>query len=591
MSRSGRRNVQAAIAGARVVESEAPERFSHLPPGCPVTALGCNGPDCFYINTSGQLVALSAEKHTRLGILNLFKERSDFLHEHWPRVTKDGTREGWRPERGAEALMNECGAQGIWNPRDRARGRGAWPGARGELVLHTGRQIRVFAPNQGAWRDQVVHKPGLHGRHVYIADEQAGEPADPPVPGAAAQLLEVLAGWAWRRPEIDPVLMLGWTGAAMIGGALEWRPIAWLTGGKGTGKSTLQTLLDGVFGGSLLKLAEATEAHVRQTLQHQTLPVMLDEAEAEEDNRKLQAIVRLARIAASGGTLGRGGADHKAVEFTLRGGFMFGSILLPPLLPQDRSRIAVLELGRLAAGSRTPNVDAAIWAPIGAQLRRRLVDNWWRWVPTLAWYRERLSDGARSKRAQDVYGTLLAAADLLLFDGAPDSETGGETGGEWVRLLSEQRASDKDGEHDDERDCIEHLLGQVLEPYRSGARKTVAEWIRIAATWDAGDVGEAAHVLQTVGLKLRVIEGGMQLAVAQNHPGLARLFAETRWAARGGGTGVWVQALLRLDGGDRLGAVWFAGVVSRAVALPLASVLTRRDVDPPLPGQSEPPLI
>ena len=40
----------------------------------------------------------------------------------------------------------------------------------------------------------------------------------------------------------------------------------------------------------------------------------------------------------------RGGSDHQAAGFVVRSAFMFSSILIPPLLDQDLSRIAVLTL-------------------------------------------------------------------------------------------------------------------------------------------------------------------------------------------------------------------------------------------------------
>jgi hypothetical protein len=48
-----------------------------------------------------------------------------------------------------------------------------------------------------------------------------------------------LAHGLYALPEHAPsprVLLFGWIGAAMVGGALDWRPLAWLTGDRGTGE-------------------------------------------------------------------------------------------------------------------------------------------------------------------------------------------------------------------------------------------------------------------------------------------------------------------------------------------------------------------
>ena len=571
---AAKRNVRAAMASARSVAGKSPAAEAFLPLGCPVAPLGKFGSAFYYLDASRQLVCLPGRDHSRLGILTLFDKAHEYLYTTWPRTDKDGGVTGWRPERAAEALIGACGAQGMWDPTDRERGRGAWPGERGELVLHTGQHVVSFAPNPNSWGDRLVREPGLIGRHVYPAAEDAGAPAEAAsVSGVADDLLAMLETWNWQRPAIDGVLLLGWIGAAMIGGALDWRAIIWLTGDRGTGKSTLQKLLDSIFDGALLTLADTSEAYIRQTLRHQTLPVMLDEAESEEDNRKLNSIVKLARIAASGGKLGRGGSDHHAVEFTMRSAFLFGSILLPPLLGQDRSRIAVLEMGELEQGSGRQDVSREKWAPIGAQLRRRMVDGWGRWTPTLDWFRDQLATAGHARRGQDQLGTLLAAAYILLNDGLPEAATAGE----WIVALEASGLSEIEDDARDQDRCAQYLLTYSIDPHRNGSRKSIAEWIRIAAGWVVGnDPHEANKMLMGYGLKVR----GEVLLVANYHHELATLYQPSHWAGRSGSMGVWVQALRRLPGADRAGATYFGGPTSKATSVPLASILTRHDPDP-----------
>lgn len=564
--------VRAAKSGARAVGEGAPpeDPDDGLPPGLPVRALGVHGTTRFYLDADRQLVALPARDHSRLGILALFGRHTSLLYDHWPRRNKEGEVTGWRPEQVAEALMAACSHRGQWDPAERERGRGAWPDENGGLILHTGGSVLHFpAEHPDPWAARTSHPPGLAGRYVYPAGESVGLPAEAAAATEGAErLLALLRTWRWRR-EIDAVLLLGWIGAAMIAGALEWRPIVWITGTKGTGKSTLQELLEAIFGGGLVKLADTSEAYIRQRLRHQTLPVSLDEAEAEEDNRRLQTIVRLARVAASGGRLGRGGQDHRAVEFTMRSAFLFGSILMPPLLGQDRSRIAVLEMLDLPPGGSRPDVRAGTWEPIGAQLRRRLIDGWPRWVATLEHYRESLIAAGHTARGADQFGTLLAAADLLLMNGAAC----GETSAPWIEQLQAGQMIETEEDVRDEEQCLAHLLSSAVDPYRNGGRRTIAEWLTIAAERVEGDVVEAQRALGQYGLRLDPRTQTLQ--VANSHSGLASLYRDTRWAARSGSQGVWVQAMRRLPGAARsTGALWFAGAPSRATLVPLDAVLT-----------------
>src|SRR5690606_9963036 len=156
-------------------------------------------------------------------------------------------------------------------------------------------------------------------------------------------------------------------------------------------------------------------AGVWQELGYATLPVMLDEAEATEDNRQIDKLIRLARQASSGGMVLRGGADHGSAKFMARSCFLFSSIVIPPLEPADLSRLAILELG--ARRGRPPfAIKAAELRDLGEAMTRRLVDCWDRLPAALHAYRQALEAEGMTARACDQFGTLLAVADVLLHD-------------------------------------------------------------------------------------------------------------------------------------------------------------------------------
>jgi hypothetical protein len=127
-----------------------------LPKDCPVRPLGmsADGKLFFYLDPGGRLQILTQKDHSRLGILALFNERFNLLMEYWPRLTKVTDKEtgetdfqvtGWKPERAAEELVAQCGRRGTINPADKVRGRGAWRGREGELILHCGERVLISA--------------------------------------------------------------------------------------------------------------------------------------------------------------------------------------------------------------------------------------------------------------------------------------------------------------------------------------------------------------------------------------------------------------------------------------------------------------
>ncbi len=583
MAEDGRARVRRAAANAQpltVVAGTANDSRHGLPAGCPVTPLGLAGDVRYYLDEDKQMIALPAGDHTRTKLLGLFGAQPEFIYlqPRWQRRNAEGAVTGWRPELVAEDLMKACSLAGVWDPSNRERGRGAWRGEDGELILHVGDQIMIFSRHVQPWQNRQVLPPGLIGRYVYPRGERAGAPSelDPTDDRPADQLLELFDTWNWRRKYLDSVLLLGWVGAAMIGGALRWRPSAWLTGGAGTGKTFLQEVIKNVLAGALIHMADTSPAYIWQTLRNQTLPVDVDELEAEEDNRKQLAIVKLARLSASGGSLGRGSDKHVPLEFTLKSAFLFSSILIPPLTSADRTRLAVLDLDRLPIGAPLPDVAPARLRAIGAGMRRRLIDGWRRFDDTLEAYRDALAKAGHSARGADQFGTLLACADLLLLNG-PDIQVVDD----WVNSLRAAEMSETTDNTRDEDACLQHLMGCAVDPYRKGERVNIGEWINRAVDRipNYADAGEARRVLATYGLRMERWNRDWYLAIANGHTGLAGLYDDTRWKTPRGTQGVWAQSLRRLDGAIRGEKVlYFGGVYSRATLVPLGLIPVPDDI-------------
>jgi hypothetical protein len=553
-----------------------------LPEACPVIPLGIAGGTYHFLDANRQHRELLTKEMSRLGVTSLYGVELDLLRLYYPRYSKEGSVTGWKPEIAAEALMKACARRGVWDVFGRMRGAGAWLGEDGGLVLHCGDVVLQIARegrglNPAGPRETVV-EPGRIGRYVYPSAPSKPRPADAGGAdhlGAGETLLELFRTWTWQRGELDAVLLLGWIGAAMVGGALDWRPLAWLTGDRGTGKSTLHKLLKWIFGDGLLAATDVSAAGIWQTLQFASLPLAIDELEADADNRKAQAVITLARIAASGGTIRRGGSDHKATEFTARSCFLFSSILVPPLSGQDRSRMAILELGPLGK-NEPPEMSEKEMAALGRGLMRQVVDNWPRWTATLEAYRAALGKRGHGGRGADQFGTLLAAADMLLFGNTPVEDERLE---KWCHQLKAEDLAEQDDNAPDHERFAQHLLSSVTDVHRNGSRRSIGELVRQAMRMpgDKDDMlaqHDAQRELATYGLKIVIEEGVYLLAVANAHQGLAKLFEGTHWGARSGTGGVWSQSARRVPDARRSkNALRFGEASSRAVLVPLKAIM------------------
>jgi hypothetical protein len=532
-------------------EIEEPE-LAFLDPRVPVEPLGKLGMIHYFLDEQKQLISLDPQKMGKQHIRALFGRKSALCDQIWPRysdktdqLTGERIITGWKPEVAADQLMRACADRGIFDPQGKVRGTGAHRSDDGELVLHCGDKIYITGQVAG------YVDPGLIGGYVYPAGQSRPRPDPAKQDAKVGELLRMmLTAWNWQRKLVDPMLLLGWVGASMVGGALDWRPHAWITGGSATGKSTLQKLLRALHGGAAITTGNATEASLRQLLKQQTLPVLFDELEASEDGRRETAVIQLARVASSGDQVLRGGQNHEGAEFTVRSCFLFSSILLPHMLTQDKNRLAVLELDPLAPGAKAPVIDESELRDWGRRIRRRLVDHWHRLDGLFESYKLALASQGHGGRSADQFGTLLAVADLMLYD-----EVEQENVDYWAEQVKADTLAEKSTELPDEEEILHHLatsfvhqrggdepmpisrmIAKALNPEDTAARERLENFgLRVVQVkWNSDSAG--AHTPSIAAAKQ-----DLYLAIANNHVGLARVFESTRWKQ-----GTWQQSFSRV---------------------------------------------
>ncbi|MDP3554843.1 hypothetical protein [Methylocystis sp.] len=548
-----------------------------MPPNCPVQPLGLDDRTMYLQDELGQFCEIPRKEFGQTLIQSLFGKRQNYLYWAWPsfkeRKKVKGPADievgGWKPEKVRETLVAAAARHGPFNPVDRVRGLGAWRGRNGELVWNAGATLYRSShakKTRGGGLEYTPCETGLVDGKFYTRRHDILEPWPQEVTSRetpAKALLEALRGWNWERPEVDPVLFLGWLAASLLGGALDWRPAVFVIAGKGTGKSTLQALAETVMGEALVHAADATAASIYQHVRNDSLPVCVDELEAEADNRKAMGVIKQARLAASGGLILRGGANGVGSEFKARSCFFFSAINAPPLDPQDHSRMAILRLRPLAADVKDPpTIDGDT---TGAMMLRRMFDGWAKLPETLRAYQDILRRGRHDKRGQDTFGTLLACAELALGPDAaqelrtPTIETG--DGDWWGAALPPP-----DDMSDNWRQCLEYMLTAPVDDWRAYTQKTVGQLLRDLedlnhalfddrgrpmpedATAEGLTFTKARNRLQSAGLSLickgaaAPMEDGFLLAVPPNSTALAKLFKDSKWAGAPG-IGGWENAL------------------------------------------------
>lgn len=513
-----------------------------------------------------QIVALSPSQHTAqnltaLADLNGFWMRRDNLKN------KEG---GIKWTEAAAELMSFCTDIGIYKP-ELARGRGAWMEDDGRPVLNMGEHLNV--------RGEICPLPRLpKSRYVYEAGPRLNFAiADPISAASAAELLQICQMLPWEKP-IYATLMAGWMVVAPLCGALFYRPAIWLTGGSGSGKSTLESrIVRPVLGGFGRRVqGGTTEAGIRQMLGVDALPVVFDEAEAENQHGKIimQNNLSLVRQSTSegGAEIIKGTQSQTGVKrYHMRSCFMFSSINVYLENRADESRVTVLELknaagrdGQAAFDELQGRIDTTIRPEYCAGLIARNVYL----LPTILenahTFSRAVATHLNSARVGDQIGTMLAGAYTL----GKDSIVSPKTAMMWVRDQDWGDTTSADA-MTDERRMLNHLMQRRVRLDLGDNRfrdLTLAELVRFAADEPpslSGQPGQGQKELLRNGLKYE--DGGVW--ISNTHTALKEHLKDTPWSSQ------WSRTLRRLPGTKPLNreepGIKFAGELARATFVPL----------------------
>jgi putative DNA primase/helicase len=539
------------------------EPADHLP----FRPLGFDHGIYYYLPAAAcQVVALTAAQHNKSHFLQLAPL------EWWAN--------GFGDERGridwdsaVNAIMGSCISQGVYDP-SRVRGRGAWADA-SRVILHLGNRLVIDGHSRPITKLPKDFKSFYFYENAKAID---GPGSDILSDDLCAKVRIIAERFRWETPA-SANLLLGWIVLAPVCGALDWRPHIWVTGGAGTGKTTIlkafmKPLLGGMFEGAT---GGTTEAGLRGQLRSDAIPVVFDELEQNEqkDKQTVQNILALARIASSeGGKIYKGTTSGGSNSFEIRSMFCCSSINVALIQRADLDRFCVLSL-------RKDHMDKDDWNEFEQQILntcteengRRLVARTLQQIPTIRKNAKTLAAALSRRFGQrfgDQYGTLLAGAWTLEPGGGGELTL--QQAMEWINMM-DWESREVDATDADEVKCINHIL-QALIQVDGGKRMSVLELVQMAQRGVIFAIPGRDHpsdeietILGRYGLKV----AGGTLAVANNSTNLQALLKDTPWAGN-----AYRQALRRLSGASTsAGTVRFKGSgVARATLVPLETLET-----------------
>jgi len=528
----------------------------------------------YYSMARKQVLSYSASSHTKSCLIQLVPE------EIWQSCFKEsiGGESGqikWSLDTALNYLNRKSEEAGHYDPRNVRKGGCWWDEKR--VVMHLGNRLLVDGVPCGFvdFDTKYVYesRPAVHF-----------EKKGPLLDGEAKFIAMVAKSIRWKTPS-SAMLAVGWAVMAPICGLLGWRSHIWLTGSSGCGKSTILTefirpLLGGI---SISPSGSSTEAGIRQSLNGDALPVVIDEAESNDhkDREKIQKIIELACVSScdSSSMVTRGTAGGHSMSFNIRSMFAFAAIMPAIKRAQDVNRIAVMELVRASEVSEEEsnrhwrtlkNNLAHVDEAMGMRLVARTMAMIDVVVESVEILKTTTAKVMGTQRLGDTYGTLLAGWWVLQNDRAPTEEEAEELSNSLdVRAFTDEPS--KGGEDADE--CISAILQGQIRAEIAGRQcnPTIGELVHrrlktLNCDMDAPSDIEAADIKAILGRNGVAVE--LDYLVIANRSPLEKVLKETAYGSN------WSASLKRLAGAKvHSKAVRFGpGVVSRVVQIPWESV-------------------
>jgi hypothetical protein len=571
---------------------------------CPVKALG-HIDDQYVFITGARAVRrfTSSHLHGGGGPNDLFGGKLDWALRHFRRydTEKKELVGGLQKQRLMGAMIRMCIREGYYDNTRPHRSIGTWRGPNGEPLIHAGDMIlyagRLFSPGETIGDCRYVIGPRREPPALEFSKDGCGYRL---LPGSIADCHRVAARideWNWLDEE-GRNLFLGGLCCDMLGDALHWKSNRFIRAQPGSGKSSLLKYQQALLGAAAHPIERTyTRSRLEQKFSNTSCALLLDELESDTDGGTIRRVFEVIRLMSDdGATGGRGSSSGQARDISLHGTVTMVATLAEAWRPQDRSRIAYIELGRLRDReeyqARSQNEMEAVFAEaaeMSARVRARVLDRFPLFGENLARVRARILELGGSPRDADQLGHLIAGWATMTGDEPLDEDAVGKLDRFKPYIMT--IAEEEDGS-DDPSECFHTLLGLPSGIFERGRELTLGQ-IVAAAPEPNGDDMRAA--LRGLGLCLQrqksQVTGHIEtwpeawLAVANKHPKLEKLFtdypqykypkrgqllSELRRVVSGG-----VQRAAKSEG-----PIKFGGVPSRAWLIPpvfLPSVEDDRD--------------
>ena len=270
--------------------------------------------------------------------------------EWWKNLAPNRKIQSWHRLAWADAIICAARKKGAIDPEHKKMyGLGAMTSTYGEIMYNVGDHLLVENKESGLMLDRrPLRLEGENEEEIYLPGPAVNLKDHPKAGLWAREFAEAVMGYRWETKE-DGQAFLGWCVTSLVGGALPVRPMLWILGNAGSGKSfVLSNMLNPLMGALLSDTASASEAGLAAVSEYSSLPCYLDEFEPDKRNEdRMRSIMDLMRLAFSGGAARlRGTATGGIVIKRPRFSLLTSSINKPVLDTASESRIVYTHVSR-----------------------------------------------------------------------------------------------------------------------------------------------------------------------------------------------------------------------------------------------------
>lgn len=333
-----------------------------------VNPLGHHGGKYYYVNTqTSEIFNLPASTHTPDNLMaqaprKYWGQKYGFKKdkENNPLKTPD-----W--DQVKESLFQLQRNIGFFEA-EKIRGIGGWID-RGAIVFNSGKHLFIDGEKL------PISEHSLQTDYIYEARKNIDINLDEQLTKEEISSIEKCFSLVRYKNPGDMVYMIGTIILAQAPGFWAWRSHQWITGSRGTGKSTILSWLDSlIFTNGTGIIENATAAGIRGELGASAVTCILDEAEAgtPEARKRMNQVMEQARQSSSntGSKALRGTSTGESVSYQLNSLFIMGSIQTSLNNAADISRFNVIDLEKTTPENFTEMQEYAATFP---HLKKKLL--------------------------------------------------------------------------------------------------------------------------------------------------------------------------------------------------------------------------